>query len=185
MPHSSIHRLVPENAIEYRDVMLEAYERHPDAFTSSASERAVLPMSWWETRLAGGEQPSNVVFGAFGERRLIGVAGLSFESREKTRHKATLFGMYVPLQFRHRGLGRQLVLTALAHAGNRGVRIVQLTVTHGNHSAQALYEHCGFVQFGLEPFAVAVGARFVSKVHMWCDLTTLPLRVLQTEHGIE
>jgi hypothetical protein len=40
-------------------------------------------------------------------------------------------------------------------------------VTDGNAEAQALYERCGFIPFGLEPLAVAVGAAFVSKVHMW------------------
>jgi GNAT superfamily N-acetyltransferase len=151
--------------------MLEAYERHPDAFTSTASERAALPISWWETRLDGGAQAQDVVLGAFdAHRRLVGVAGLAFESREKARYKATLYGMYVSSRFRHRGLGRSLVLAALDFAKNRGVRIVQLTVTQGNAAAQVLYEHCGFVPFGLEPFAVAVGTQFVSKVHMWRDL---------------
>jgi ribosomal protein S18 acetylase RimI-like enzyme len=112
-----------------------------------------------------------LVLGAFHERQLAGVAGVSFESREKARHKATLFGMYVPYRFRRHGLGRQLVQAALVQARSRsGVKIVQLTVTHGNHAAQRLYELCGFVQFGLEPFAVAVGDQFVSKVHMWCNI---------------
>ena len=167
----TIRRLVPEDAIAYRQLMLEAYERHPDAFTSSVSERAALPISWWESRLSEEQQASVVVFGAFDERQLVGVAGLSFETREKADHKATLFGMYVPAEFRHRGVGRELVLTALEHAkGRRRVKVVQLTVTDGNAAAQALYEHCGFVQFGLEPLAVAVGEQFVSKVHMWCNL---------------
>ncbi len=151
--------------------MLEAYERHPDAFTSSVSERAALPMSWWESRLSEEQQASDVVFGAFDEHRLVGVAGLSFETREKAHHKATLFGMYVPSEFRQRGVGRELVMAALEHAKSRSrVKLVQLTVTHGNAAAQALYERCGFIQFGLEPFAVAVGEEFVSKVHMWCNL---------------
>jgi RimJ/RimL family protein N-acetyltransferase len=63
----------------------------------------------------------------------------------------------------------------LAQARERaGVRLVQLTVTDGNTAAQALYERCGFIRFGLEPLAVAVGAQFVSKVHMWCDLDAAP-----------
>jgi RimJ/RimL family protein N-acetyltransferase len=48
--------------------------------------------------------------------------------------------------------------------------LVQLTVTQGNQGAQGLYERQGFTPFGVEPCAVAVGERFVSKVHMWCDL---------------
>ena len=47
---------------------------------------------------------------------------------------------------------------------------VQLTVTEGNASAQGLYAACGFRVFGVEPYAVAVGQGFVSKVHMWCPL---------------
>jgi hypothetical protein len=36
--------------------------------------------------------------------------------------------------------------------------------------AQALYSACGFVPFGEEPLAVAVGEGFATKVHMGCDL---------------
>ena len=167
----SIQRLNPTHASQYRALMLEAYELHPDAFTSSLAERAVLPLSWWQSRLKEDPLPSELVFGAFREKELSGVAGLSFESREKARHKATLFGMYVPSRHRRHGLGRQLVHAALEFArGRPGVKLVQLTVTRGNRAAQALYEGSGFVPFGTEPFAVAVGSEFVSKVHMWCDI---------------
>jgi ribosomal protein S18 acetylase RimI-like enzyme len=165
----TIRRLVPREGPQYRALMLEAYERHPDAFTSSVSERAALPLSWWESRLAAGHEPSEMVFGAFQNAELAGVAGLSFESREKVRHKATLFGMYVPSRFRGVGLGRQLVDAALGYARSRaGIKIVQLTVSQGNTSAETLYRRCGFVEFGVEPFAVAVASGYVSKVHMWC-----------------
>ena len=167
----TIRRLVPSDVLTYRALMLEAYEQHPDAFTSSHAERAALPLAWWESRLAVAPHASEIVLGTFQNGQLAGVAGLSFEPREKARHKATVFGMYVPASFRHRGLGRQLVLAVLEHAKARsGVTIVQLTVTHGNIGAHSLYEKCGFVQFGLEPFAIAIGSEFLSKIHMWCDL---------------
>jgi GNAT superfamily N-acetyltransferase len=166
-----IRRLVPTEAPEYRALMLEAYERHPDAFTSSVAERAALPPSWWESRLAHGDRPAELVFGAFQNVELAGVAGLSFESRKKLRHKAALFGMFVPPRFRGLGLGRQLVVAALEFARSRaGIKIVQLTVTQGNASAEALYRSCGFVEFGVERFAVAVGSGYVSKVHMSCSV---------------
>ncbi len=167
----SIRRLVPSDAPAYPSLMLDAYERHPDAFTSSVSERAALPLSWWESRLDERPLPRELVLGAFQDGQLAGLAGLSFEPREKARHKATLFGMYVLPRFRHGGMGHALVVAALEYARARdGVRLVQLTVTHGNDAAQALYERCGFLPFGIEPLAVAVGPAFVSKVHMWCDL---------------
>ena len=146
----TIRRLVPADAPTYRALMLEAYERHPDAFTSSRSERAALPLAWWESRLSTDPVACEIVLGAFQDDELAGVAGLSFELCEKARHKATLFGMCVPTKFRCHGLGRLLVRAVLDHAAERScVRIVQLTVTHRNADAQSLYEKCGFVQHGL------------------------------------
>ncbi len=151
--------------------MLDAYTLHPEAYTSSAEERGALPLSWWESRLVEDERPAELVLGAFHAGDLAGVAGLSFEVREKARHKATLFGVYVRSESRHLGLGRQLVEAALAHAGARpGVWLVQLTVTQGNDAARRLYERHGFAEFGLEPFAATVGGGFVAKIHMWCPL---------------
>jgi RimJ/RimL family protein N-acetyltransferase len=168
-------RLGPEHVVEYRALMLEAYDLHPDAFTSSLADRAPLPLMWWERRLAGGEDASNVVFGAFVDDVLAGVAGLAFDTREKVRHKATLFGMYVPERHGRQGLGRSLVHAALDMARTHpGTLLVQLTVTEGNVPAQRLYESCGFVAFGVEPMAIRAGRGFVSKVHMWRDLGSPP-----------
>jgi GNAT superfamily N-acetyltransferase len=166
-----ISRLLPQHASAYRSLMIEAYAAHPESFTSSVAERAALPLSWWESRLTDGPLPAEIVFGASEGAALLGVAGLSFEKREKARHKATLFGLYVIPDQRGRGLGRMLVTAAMEYARTRpGVRIVQLTVTDGKRSAETLYRQCGFVPFGIEPFAVAIGTGYVSKVHMWCDL---------------
>jgi ribosomal protein S18 acetylase RimI-like enzyme len=170
-------RLNPAHAPLYRQLMLQAYELHPDAFTSSVTERAALPLAWWEARLEATETPKEIVFGSFVGDELAGVAGLSFDGREKARHKATLFGMFVHPRFRQLGLASLLLRQALGHAASRpGVTLVQLTVTDGNHAAQALYQRHGFVQFGLEPCAVAVGTSFVAKSHMWCALPPAPLR---------
>lgn len=166
-----IQRLAAENAAQYRTLMLEAYALHPAAFTSSVSERLELPLSWWQERLAGGSDPDSLVLGALRDDILCGVVGLRFLRPEKERHKASLFGMYVPARCRRLGLGKRLVTTALALARARpGVRLVQLTVTQGNADAQRLYEECGFNAFGVEPEAIAVGGLFFSKILMWCSL---------------
>ena len=168
-------RLTFEHATEYRALMLEAYANHPDAFTSSVAERARLPIAWWEERLRASEPPRELVLGCFSDGVLCGVTGLSFESREKTRHKVTLFGLYVPSQFRGNGLGSLLIREALDYARTRtGVLLVQLTVTSGNSPARLLYERHGFVPFGLEPMAVSVGPTFITKCHMWHRLEDKP-----------
>jgi len=179
-----IRRLLAVDAVPYRALMLEAYCAHPDAFTSSAAERADLPMAWWQARLAGDEDAPSVVLGAFQDGQLAGVAGICFESRLKTCHKAKLFGMYVPAECRRHGIGAGLVNAALAQAGARaGVRLVQLTVTQGNRAAEELYRKCGFRPFGVEPHAVAVGSGFVAKVHMWRGLDPELEQAAWTAHG--
>jgi len=167
-----IRRLTPADAAAHRDLMLEAYERHPDAFTSSPSERANLPVSWWAERLPPQADAASLVIGAFDdEGRLVGAAGLSVEARIKARHKGLLFGMYVAPVARQQGVGARLVQAVLAAARARGdLRLVQLTVTQGNDGAQALYARSGFQVFGVEPMAERVGERYFAKVHMWCEL---------------
>jgi ribosomal protein S18 acetylase RimI-like enzyme len=163
-----ILRLQPAHASDYRALMLEAYQRHPDAFTASVEERGGLPLAWWEARVSTAGDARELVLGAFDDGALAGVVGLSFESRPKLRHKALLFGMYVRPASRHLGLGAQLVEAALSQAAARpGTRLVQLTVSEGNAAARALYERSGFEPFGTEPMAVALAAGYVAKVHMW------------------
>ncbi|WP_419711831.1 N-acetyltransferase family protein [Pseudomonas sp. NFX224] len=163
-----IERLDASHALDYRELMLEAYDVHPQAFTSSARERATMPLSWWEARLTG---KLDVVFGAFEEGKLAGIVGLAFEPREKARHKATLFGMYVSANVRQRGLGFQLVEAVLAEArSHQDLRLIKLTVTAGNDAAFNLYRRCGFIQFGLEPMGVRVGEEYFDKIHMWREI---------------
>jgi RimJ/RimL family protein N-acetyltransferase len=166
-----IRRLVPSDAAAYRALMLDGYRLHPDAFTASVDERAPLPLSWWESRVRPGDDVSELVVGAFDDARLVGVAGLRFEDRPKTRHKAWLYGMHVTASATGRGVGGRLVGAVLDLARRRdGVRLVQLTVSDGNASAQALYERCGFIPFGLEPLAITSDDGYIAKVHMWTDL---------------
>ena len=164
----SIRRLRAGDAQAYRELMLQAYALHPQAFTSSVDERAALPINWWEARLTN---RLDVVLGAFVEDQLVGIVGLSLEPREKARHKATLFGMYVVQAHCHRGLGYQLVQAALDEARRYSfLRLVQLTVTAGNAPAVKLYQRCGFVLYGLEPMAIRVGDEYLDKIHMWLEL---------------
>ncbi len=164
-----IRPLDADDAQAYRALMLEAYDTYPQAFTSSVAERAAMPLSWWEKRL---DSPLDRLLGAFEGDQLAGIVGLAFEPREKARHKVTLFGMYVTQAYQQRGLGRQLVEAALVEARRHPrLKLIQLTVTAGNEAALALYQRCGFIQYGLEPLAVRVGDEYFDKIHLWRALT--------------
>jgi len=165
----NIQRLTPAHAAEYRAVMLQGYAQEVDTFIGTVHEREPLPLEWWTSRLSEDPDATAMVFGAFVDARLAGVAGLKLESRERIRHKSSLFGMFVLPEARGRGIARALVEAVLEQArATPGMRVVQLTVTESNAPAIRLYESCGFRPFGTEPFAVRVGERFVSLVHMWC-----------------
>lgn len=161
-----ISLLAASDLAAYRMLMLEAYDMAPDAFTSTAQERAVEPESWWLRRLA---DPSGLtaVFGAFSEKRLVGTVALEFSNKPKTQHKGHLIGMYVRPEARRTGAGRQLVTSALAFAKARpSLEVITLTVTHGNGPAESLYESVGFQRFGLEPMAIRTESGYLAKVHM-------------------
>ena len=146
--------------------MLGAYASEPEAFTSTVEEREPLALDWWEARVE-----DDIVLGAYVSDRLVGVAGLRPGNRERTSHKATLFGMFVAPPSRNCGIGRALVESVLDNAQHSPpLRVVQLTVTESNRSAVGFYEACGFSHFGSEPYAVRVDGRFVTKLHMWYDL---------------
>ncbi|MET1078579.1 MAG: GNAT family protein [Pseudomonas sp.] len=166
-----IERLLPGHAADYRRLMLEAYARHPRAFTSSVAERAALPLTWWAARLEAGPQAKTRVLGCWQAGALAAVVGLTFAQQEKVRHKAKLFGLYLAPALRGLGLGLALVQTALAEArGRDGVRLVQLSLTEGNQAALALYQRCGFVTFGREPQALAVDGEYLAKLLMSCEV---------------
>ncbi|WP_122664313.1 GNAT family N-acetyltransferase [Pseudomonas viridiflava] len=170
----TVERLRARHAAAYRELMLEAYTRHPEAFTSSPEERAALPLSWWEHRLDEAEDAGQVVFGILDGETVLGAVGLTFSSRQRARHKVLLFGMYVVAEQQGKGYGQTLLKAALDYARNRpDALLVQLTVSEDNPSARRLYEHNGFESFGLEPLAVATGTGFISKVHMWRALREL------------
>ncbi|MCU1780604.1 GNAT family N-acetyltransferase [Pseudomonas sp. 14P_5.3_Bac1] len=163
-----VRTLGANDAEAYRALMLEAYGAYPQAFTSSVAERALMPLSWWEKRV---DSPLDRLLGAFEGDALVGIVGLAFEPREKARHKVTLFGMYVNQAYQQKGVGRQLVEAALSEARRHSrLKLIQLTVTAGNDAAFALYQRCGFIQYGLEPLAVRVGEDYFDKIHMWREL---------------
>ncbi|MBD8235099.1 GNAT family N-acetyltransferase [Pseudomonas fluorescens] len=166
----NIRALGAGDAQVYRALMLQAYEVYPQAFTSSVAERALMSLSWWEKRL---DNPLDRLLGGFEGDELAGIVGLAFEPREKARHKVTLFGMYVTEAYQRKGLGRRLVEAALDKARQHPrLKVIQLTVTAGNDAAFALYQRCGFIQYGLEPLAVRVGVEYFDKIHMWRELKT-------------
>jgi ribosomal protein S18 acetylase RimI-like enzyme len=158
--------LAEQHVAAYRELMLEAYERATDAFTTTVEERRAEPLSWWARRVgsAGGLTQA---LGAWQGDELVGSVALEFSPKPKTCHSALVLGMYVRPRYRGQGVGRLLMQGAVELASARPkVSVMTLTLTESNEPAQRLYESTGFVVWGTEPMAIRVPDGFKGRVYM-------------------
>lgn len=163
-----IRPLVADDAAGYRALRLRALREEPDAFGSSYGEEAGWPLDEVKARIRGGA--GSFVLGAF-DPALIGLVGFARSTREKTRHKGTLWGLYVAPEARGRGVARALVGELIARAKEEpGLEQITLTVGRANEAARALYASLWFTSFGVEHRALLVDGRYL-------DLEYMALRV--------
>jgi RimJ/RimL family protein N-acetyltransferase len=89
----------------------------------------------------------------------------------KSRHKAMIWGMFVTLTARRRGLGSAPLGAAIDHARSwPGVVQIQLSVFETAEGAARLYRRAGFREWGEEPRAIQWEGRFVAEHHLVFDL---------------
>jgi len=160
-----LRRLNPSDSNAYQELRLAALRDVPSAFGSSYEEEKDFTASTLEGRLQ--LKPDRGIFGAFEAAKLVGLVGLGREDRRKFEHKALLWGMYVTPQARGKGIGRALLLEALALARSvPAIRQVNLSVNAGNAPAIQLYESVGFKKFGFEPGAMLIDGELHDEMQM-------------------
>lgn len=159
--------LGPADIDTYHALRQRGLAEHPEAFTSSIADEAGKSREALARRLASDSaRPHDVVIGAFDGAALVCVCGLDVDMREKVRHKGHVFGMYVPVERVGKGVGGALIERVVAHARERGLRQLTLTVTAENLAARRVYERAGFAVCGREPQAIRVNDRFHDKMSM-------------------
>jgi RimJ/RimL family protein N-acetyltransferase len=103
----------------------------------------------------------------FDSDNLIATAGSVRQTREKTKHKADIFGVYVLPEYRGQGLSRQMMHAIIEHAKQTdGLEVLLLAVTEGNAAAHMLYSSLGFLEYGREPDALRVNGESVGEIFM-------------------
>jgi ribosomal protein S18 acetylase RimI-like enzyme len=159
-----IRPLTAADAFAFREIRLHAISDSPSAVWPTYDEEAGRSIPDIEARIRRTE--SQVVFGAFIDAKLAGIAGLRREPLEQVRHKALLWGVFIHPEQRRAGLARELFSRLLAFAREEGVLQIQLCVNTENVRARNLYRSLGFVSFGVEPRAMRVGDRYFDEEHM-------------------
>ncbi|WP_246202562.1 GNAT family N-acetyltransferase [Virgibacillus doumboii] len=164
MVNIDIRILVPEDAEAYRKLRLEALLNSPEAFNSSYEEVQRNSVNAYKVRF---QSENSYSFGAFEDDVLIGVVTLVRETKLKTDHITTIFAVYVTPYKRGRGVGKQLLQTAVNHAMSlNGVEQVKISVVAKKDTAKSLYYAMGFVPYGTHKRAVKLGDIYYDEEQM-------------------
>jgi RimJ/RimL family protein N-acetyltransferase len=159
-----IRPLAEPDATAFRQIRLQAISDSPSAVWPTYEEEARRTVEEIELRIQ--RTPTQVVFGAFIDTKLVGIAGLRREPLKQVKHKAVLWGVFISPDRRREGLARKLFSRVLSFARDEGVLQIQLCVNAENERARSLYRSLGFRSFGLEPRAMRVGDKYFDEEHM-------------------
>lgn len=165
-----VRRLDKEDIKDLFQLRLEALAAVPTAFGSSFEEESSKGPSWLESILVGGGD-ANAIFGAFQHGRLVGIIGIYSDTGLKSKHRATIWGMYVRSDCRRMNFGSALISVAVEHAKLKmPARAIYLSVEANNIAAKGLYLKCGFICWGREPGALCVEGRYYDEDHLFLQL---------------
>ena len=156
-----VRRIRADDWPELRRLRLEALKDTPLAFVEQYDEAAGLSDQRWRERARGASSGrARATFVATTSQaddggpaeRLVGMAGVFYESEIRDHVSAMLVGVYVTPAYRGREQGTATALTTAAvdwaHAEVRPDRI-RLFVLDLNDRAKAFYRRSGFIETGV------------------------------------
>lgn len=154
-PKGEIHirAATPADAVAYRELRLEALQDSPTAFSADYQKNLYEPPRYWQERVTLHPDEAALLL-AEHDHKLIGMTGIFRGSAPKTRHAATVWGVYVNPLWRGLHIAEELIKACLDWAKARSIVVAQLGVTAINTPAVHCYQRCGFQICGTEPRAL-------------------------------
>jgi RimJ/RimL family protein N-acetyltransferase len=143
---------------QYRLLRLFALQESPLAFGQDHETSLNYSPETWQERLREGEH--SVTFIAEHEQSLIGMTGILRRLLPKTKHSATIVGVYLHPEWRGLRIANSLIDACIEWAKLKGVVIVKLSVNAENTSAIRCYQRCGFTIYGTEPRGIFYNGRY-------------------------
>jgi RimJ/RimL family protein N-acetyltransferase len=156
---TTLRALNAADAARFKTLRLFAIETSPASFWFTQEDEARRTIDEMAARIR--QTDTQVVYGAFEQDALIGIAGLRREPFQKVRHKAVIWGVFVDPAHRRKGIAQDLLKAAVEHASAQwDCAQLRLWVNAENPAAKALYASLGFVTYGMEPRAMLVDGRY-------------------------
>lgn len=145
-----IRILNESDAKQYQELRLNGLMTNPEAFGSTFERESKFSLDIIKERIKPTED--KFVLGAIDESgSLIGMVALVRESGMKTSHKGNVFGMYVAIEMRRKGIGKLLILELICKAREmNGLEQIKLSEVSCNIDAKQLYRSVGFETYGIE-----------------------------------
>ena len=136
---TTIRRLGRGGAALWKKLSVEAIERHPDCFVTSADEERSLPLSWFEDRA---------------DTRIVLVAGEDAGLAVMTPDGTTgrINSVYVRAEHRGTGVADALLAETAVRAREIGLYTLSLQVFEDNAHAMSLYRRHDFEVAARDPW---------------------------------
>lgn len=157
-----------EDALQLREIRLEALQAVPEAFGSDYETESQHPESFWEERAGGSKNGGNFV-AEDASGRFVGLIGIFTDGRQKTGHVGNIVSVYVLPEVRGQGVGDGLMRVCLDWARVQNLARVRLAVVTTNAPAIGLYKQHGFKVYGEESDVIRIGDQSYDELLM--DLT--------------
>jgi RimJ/RimL family protein N-acetyltransferase len=161
-----IRKLQPSESSMYRKIRLECLKNAPDNFGTTYDEEVLNPRLRFETYIEN-NSPDHVMFGAFDQDRLIGIAGFNRMERKRAMHRGEVVQVYVVSNYRGQNIGEKLLRAVIDYGFTLdGIEQIQLSVIANNQTAIRLYEKLDFKTFGVQPKHFKVGDPYLDQQFM-------------------
>jgi ribosomal protein S18 acetylase RimI-like enzyme len=164
--------LTSDHILAFRALRLDALRRHPEAFVPTyEEERDVDPATIAARFRHDWLSDGSFLLGAFHDGRLVGAVGVRRWTRQKQRHRATMWILYTDPSVRGLGVGHELLRQGIERCrAHPEIEILTLSVSTESAAARRLYRDAGFRVCGIEPKAIRLPDRYVDVEQMALDL---------------